>query len=280
MTSIQMLAIDLDDTLLRSDLTISFRTRNAIRKAEAQGCVVVLASGRIPSAMEHFARLLGLHKRPGYLICNNGTMIQESHTGKLIYEAKIPPKTALVAYDLAAAEGFPVQLYEDDIMYISRPNEFADYDQKLTGLRQVVVENFRAMVGNGCYKLLIPGDPMTLKPLENILQTYIGSEVTIFTSKPYFLEILPHNVDKGASLAKVAEVLGIPQSAVLAIGDSMNDEAMIRWAGIGVAMANGDDRIKDIAAMVTNKSNDDDGVADLIERYILGKEALPKPAGA
>ncbi|GHV73934.1 haloacid dehalogenase [Spirochaetia bacterium] len=275
MTSIQMLAIDLDDTLLRSDLTISFRTRNAIRKAETQGCVVVLASGRIPSAMEHFARLLGLHKRPGYLICNNGTMIQESHTGKLIYEAKIPSKTALIAYDLASAEGFPVQLYEDDIMYISRPNEFADYDQKLTGLRQVVVENFRAMVGHGCYKLLIPGDPMTLRPLENILKTYIGEESTIFTSKPYFLEILPQGVDKGTGLAKVAEVLGIPRSAVLAIGDSMNDEAMIRWAGIGVAMANGDERIKDIAAMVTDKSNDDDGVADLIERYILGKESIP-----
>jgi Cof subfamily protein (haloacid dehalogenase superfamily) len=275
-----MLAIDLDDTLLRSDLTISFRTRNAIRKAEALGCVIVLASGRIPAAMEQFARLLGLHKRPGYLICNNGAMIQESNTGKLVYEAKITPKTALVAYDLASAEGFPVQLYEDDIMYISRPNEFADYDQKLTGLRQVVVENFRAMVGHGCYKLLIPGDPMTLRPLENILETYIGAESTIFTSKPYFLEILPHGVDKGSGLAKVAEILGIPRGAVLAIGDSMNDEAMIRWAGIGVAMANGDERIKDIAAMVTDKSNDDDGVADLIERYILGKERLPFQEGS
>ncbi|AEF86953.1 hydrolase [Treponema primitia ZAS-2] len=280
MTSIRMLAIDLDDTLLRSDLTISFRTRNAIRKAEAAGCVVVLASGRIPSAMEQFARLLGLNKRPGYLISNNGAMIQESHTGKVIYEVRINPKIALTAYDLAAAEGFPVQIYEDDIMYISRPNEFADYDQKITGLRQVVVENFRAMVGNGCYKLLIPGDPLILKPLEHILKTYIGAESTIFTSKPYFLEILPANTDKGSALAKVAEAAGISQQAVLAIGDSMNDEAMIRWAGVGVAMANGDDRIKDIAAIITDKSNDDDGVADLIERYILGKETLPKLAGA
>jgi Cof subfamily protein (haloacid dehalogenase superfamily) len=275
MTDIQMLAIDLDDTLLRSDLTISFRTRNAIRKAETLGCVVVLASGRIPSAMEQFVRLLGLHRRPGYLICNNGSMIQESHTGKLIYEVKISPKVALIAYDLASAEGFPVQLYEDDIMYISRANEYADYDQKLTGLRQVVVENFRAMVGNGCYKLLIPGDPMILRPLEYILKTYIGSESTIFTSKPYFLEILPRNTNKGVALAKVAETLGIPQRAVLAIGDSMNDEAMIRWAGIGVAMANSDERIKDIAVMVTEKTNDNDGVAELIERYILGTETLP-----
>jgi Cof subfamily protein (haloacid dehalogenase superfamily) len=275
-----MLAIDLDDTLLRSDLTISFRTRNAIRRAEAAGVVVVLASGRIPSAMERFSRLLGLHKRPGYLICNNGTIIQESHTGSLVFEAKLPSQAALIAYDLASAEGFPVQLYEDDIMYISRSNEFADYDQKVTGLRQVVVENFRDMVANGCHKLLIPGDPMILQPLEKILETYIGADVTIFTSKPYFLEILPPKVDKGFALSKVAETLGIAREEVLAIGDSMNDEAMIRWAGIGVAMLNGDERIKDAAKLVTGKSNDDDGVAETIERYILGKEPIPAAGGA
>ncbi|MDR0758857.1 MAG: Cof-type HAD-IIB family hydrolase [Treponema sp.] len=276
MMPIRMIALDLDDTLLRSDLTISFRTRNAIKRAESAGIVVVLASGRIPAALEQFARLLGMHKRPGYLICNNGTMIQESHTGALAYEVKIPTETALIAYDLAASEGFPVQIYENDVMYISRFNEFADYDQKLTGLRQVVVENFRAMVAAGVDKLLIPGDPIILKPLETLLRTYLGGDATFFTSKPYFLEILPPATDKGTALAWVAQKTGIPREAVLAVGDSMNDEAMIRWAGIGVAMANGDDRIKNIAAMVTDKSNNDDGIADLIERYILGKEPLPQ----
>jgi Cof subfamily protein (haloacid dehalogenase superfamily) len=274
-----MIALDLDDTLLRSDLTISFRTRNAIKRVESAGIVVVLASGRVPAALEYFARLLGMHKRPGYLICNNGTMIQESYTGSIVYEIKIPAKTALVAYDLATAEGFPVQIYENDVMYISRFNEFSEYDQKLTGLRQVVVENFRDMVAAGVYKLLIPGDPMILKPLEALLRTYLSGEATLFTSKPYFLEILPPVTDKGTALAWVAERAGIPREAVLAIGDSMNDEAMIRWAGIGVAMANGDERIKNIAAMVTDKTNDDDGIANLIERYILGKESLPPSIG-
>ncbi|MDR2070874.1 MAG: Cof-type HAD-IIB family hydrolase [Treponema sp.] len=275
MTPIRMIALDLDDTLLRSDLTISFRTRNTIKRVESAGIVVVLASGRVPAALEQFARLLGMHKRPGYLICNNGTMIQESQTGSIVYEIKIPPETALIAYDLAAAEGFPVQIYENDVMYISRFNEFADYDQKLTGLRQVVVENFRAMVAAGVYKLLIPGDPMILKPLEALLRTYLGDTATLFTSKPYFLEILPPATDKGTALAWVAKRAGIPREAVLAIGDSMNDEGMIRWAGVGVAMSNGDDRIKNIAAIVTDKSNDDDGIANLIERYILGKKLLP-----
>jgi Cof subfamily protein (haloacid dehalogenase superfamily) len=270
-----MIALDLDDTLLRSDLTISFRTRNAIKRAESAGIIVVLASGRIPAALEQFSRLLGMHKRPGYLVCNNGTMIQESHTGSLIYEQRLPPQTAMIAYDLASAEGFPVQIYENDVMYISRSNEFADYDHKITGLRQVVVENFRAMVAEGVYKLLIPGDPMILKPLETLFRTYLGDEATLFASRPYFLEVLPPATDKGSALAWIAEREGIPREEVLAIGDSMNDEAMIRWAGVGVAMANGDERIKSMAAMVTDKSNDDDGIADLIERFILGNEPLP-----
>jgi Cof subfamily protein (haloacid dehalogenase superfamily) len=273
--SIRLLALDLDDTLLRSDLTISFRTRSALKKAENAGIVVVLATGRIPAAMDKFTRQLGLHKRPGYLICNNGTIIQESHTGKVVFETYLPVNSALIAYDLANAEGFPVQIYEGDVMYVSRRNEFGDYDQKVTGLRQVVPEDFRAKVAEGCYKLLIPGDPMILQPLENLFRSYIGDEVTLFTSKPYFLEILPPGIDKGFALAKVAEITGIKREEVMAVGDSMNDEAMIRWAGYGVAMLNGDDRLKAAASLVTDKTNDDDGLAGLVERYLLGKEPLP-----
>ena len=274
MSVVRLLALDLDDTLHRSDLTISYQTRNAIKKAEEAGVIVVLASGRIPAAMDQFAGLLGMHKKTGYLICNNGTLIQESHTGKIVYEIRMDVKTALTAFDLADAEGFPLQIYEDDIMYVSRHNEYTGYDQKLTGLRQVVVENFRGMVGGGCHKLLIPGDPKLLVPLESILRTYLGDSITIFTSKPYFLEILPANTNKGTALEKVADFLGINQKDVMAIGDSMNDEAMLKWAGMGVAMANSDERIKNIADLVTTRDNDDDGVAEVIEKYILSKTAV------
>jgi Cof subfamily protein (haloacid dehalogenase superfamily) len=274
MSAVRLLALDLDDTLLRSDLTISYQTRSVIKKAEAAGVIVVLASGRISAAMDQFASLLGMHKKAGYLICNNGTLIQESHTGKVIYENRMDVKTALTAFDLADAEGFPVQIYEDDIMYVSRHNEYTGYDQKLTGLRQVVVEHFRAMVAGGCHKLLIPGDPKLLPPLESILRTYLGDSITIFTSKPYFLEILPANTNKGTALEKVADLLGINQKDVMAIGDSMNDEAMLKWAGMGIAMANSDERIKNIADLVTTRDNDDDGVAEVIEKYILSKTAV------
>jgi len=268
----RLLALDLDDTLLRSDLSISYRTRNVIKHIEQTGVVIVLASGRIPEAMYQFSRLLGLHKKPGYLICNNGALIQESLTGQIVYETRIDALTALAVCDLAHAEGFPVQMYDDDIMYVSRQNEYSGYDQKLTGLRQVVVENFRAMVGAGCHKLIIPGDPMLLSPLESLIRSYLGTEITLFTSRPYFLEIMPKDTNKGTALAKVAELVGVSAEETMAIGDSLNDEAMIRWAGMGVAMANADERVKDIAKLVTDRTNNDDGVAELIENYFFNKD--------
>jgi len=273
MSEIKLLALDLDDTLLREDLTISFHTKNVLKKIEESGVIVMLASGRSPAAMDRYARALGMHKRPGYLVCNNGTTILESHTGTIIKEFFLPVEAALAVYDLVDAEGFPVQIYDDGTIYVSRRNEYADIDQKLTGQRQVVVDNFRGFLAAGAQKMVIPGDPSLLQPLETLLKTYIGDRVTIFTSKPYFLEILPPATGKGEALAVVAQILGIDRSQVMAIGDSMNDESMIRWAGFGVAMANGDPRIKAIAKAVTNRTNEEDGVADFVEQYLLKRQS-------
>jgi Cof subfamily protein (haloacid dehalogenase superfamily) len=274
-----MLALDLDDTLLRSDLSISFRTRNAVRKAGSQGITVVLASSRSPGAVDHFARLLEMHKKPGFIIANNGTVLQESHTGSVVFDARIPSEAALLVFDMADAEGFAVQIYDDDIMYISRGNEFSEYNQKITGLRQVVVENFRSMVAAGCRRMLIPADPMLLKPLTQLLAAYAGDAVSLRNARPYLLEALPREVDKGSALALAAEKLSIPRESVLAVGDSLNDESMLRWAGCPVAMVNGDERIKEIAALVTEKTNDEDGVAEVIERYVLKGETLGEKHG-
>ncbi|GMO18927.1 MAG: Cof-type HAD-IIB family hydrolase [Spirochaetaceae bacterium] len=273
----KLIALDLDDTLLRTDLTISPKTKNALKKAISRGVIVVFATGRVPNALRNYVKLLGLHKSEGYLICGNGTQIINSRSGALVDEARLPSKAALAAFDLADAEDFCVQIYDGNNIIVSRRNEFSDADEKLTGMKQLIPENFRELlVERGAYKLVIPADPMLLRPLEEILRNVLSEEVTLFTSKPYYLEILPPACDKGAALAKVAAKLGVKQNEVMAFGDSMNDEAMIRWAGCGVAMCNGDDRIKSSARLVTEKSNDEDGIALVIERYVLGQEALPQ----
>jgi len=275
MIPVRLLALDLDDTLLRSDLSISFHTRNVVRKAESRGITVALVSSRSPASLEHFSALLGLNKRPGYIIANNGAVVLESRTGEILHEVKIPAAAALLVFDLADAEGFAVQIFDGDVMYISRPNEYAEYDQKITGQRQVVVEDFRSMVAAGCYKMLIPGDPMILEPLALLLES-LSEGAAIQASKPYLLEVLPGGVDKGSALSFLAGKLSIRREEVLAVGNSMSDEPMLRWAGFPVAMLNADSRLKEIAALVTKKSNDEDGVAEVIERYILGEEQLPQ----
>ena len=272
MKPIRLLAMDLDDTLLRSDLSISYRTKKVVKKAVSKGIALALVSGRVPAAMGEYSRTLGMNKRRGFLVSNNGALIHESDTQKTMHEAKIAPQIALAVYDLADAEGFPVQLYESDIMYVSRQNEYSSYDQKLTGLRQEVVEDFHTLLNQGCYKLIIPGDPMLLEPLESIMRTYLENDITLFTSKPYNLEILPPDTDKGKALSMIAGLLGIEADETMAIGDSMNDEAMIRWAGMGVCMINGDDRLKSAADIVSRLSNDDDGAAEIIEKYLLGRQ--------
>jgi Cof subfamily protein (haloacid dehalogenase superfamily) len=263
----RIIAMDLDDTLLRQDLSMSFRTRRTIKRAARKGAIIVLASGRIPASVKKFGTPLGMEKRHGYYLTHNGSLVLESVTKETIFEAKLPRETALRAFDLADAEGFPVQIYEDDGMLISRTNEYSSADIKLTGLKQVVAPNFRDLAAQGVYKLLIPGDPALLKPLLTIFQTYLGSEATLFTSKPYFLEILPPQVDKGAALKAIAEKESVPMEQVMAFGDSMNDEAMIRAAGCGVAMKNGSEDLKKLAQMTTRYSNEEDGVADIIERF-------------
>jgi Cof subfamily protein (haloacid dehalogenase superfamily) len=269
MRTIRLIALDLDDTLLRTDLSISFRTKNTIKRCLAAGIKVILASGRVYNAVYPYVKMLTLQKCNGYVICENGSLIQEAATGKVVEQTTLLPKSALAAFNLVDAEGFPAQIYENGVAYVSRKNEFAIYEKKLTGMQQSVPPDFRELIVSGCHKIVIPGDPMLLKQLEVILRNFMEDEITIFTSKPYYLEILPPATDKGTALAKAAARLGIKQEEVMAVGDSMNDEAMIRWAGCGVAMRNGDERIKKIARFVTEKSNDEDGVAIAIEQYAL-----------
>ena len=242
-TKPSILALDLDDTLLQSDYTISKKTIGAIKKTKAMGLTIVLASGHLPEIVERYARLLGLRRRPAYLISNNGALITESHTGNVVYESILEEDAIRAICDMADTQGFPLQMYSDNITYISRKNEYSDMDEKRTRLRQVLVANFRAMLVERCYRLIIPGDPQQLARVDSQIQAHHGDKISTFISRDYFLQVLHKGVNKGRSLAKVAEIMGLGPDKVMAVGDSMSDAEMIRWAGIGVAMANGDSRL-------------------------------------
>jgi hydroxymethylpyrimidine pyrophosphatase-like HAD family hydrolase len=125
-------------------------------------------------------------------------------------------------------------------------------------------------LGEPRVKVLLPGDPAGLNPVEAAFRQSFSGRANMFRSKPYFFEVLPRDADKGLALGRLAALHGIRRESVMAVGDSWNDEGMLRWAGWPVAMANAAADIRRIAAWVTTRSHDDDGVAEAIDRFILG----------
>lgn len=269
--AIRLLALDLDDTLLRSDLSISNGNRAILAEAERQGVIIVLASGRAPEAMLPYVRELGLDKQEGYVICYNGASLRRTDTGHEEWGVRIGNDIAAEIWDLCAEKDWPVQTYLDGTILVNDVNDNTSLDSKLTGfpLRKVSREEFLAA---NPVKLIVPHEPVGLTPIEKEIRERFRERTNIFRSKPYFLEIMHAAADKGLALRRLASMHGIDREEVMAMGDAMNDEGMLRWAGLPVAMANALPAIKSIARWVTTRNHQDDGVAEAVQRFVLTRQ--------
>ena len=264
-----LIALDLDDTLLHSDLSISQANRRALKKAHGSGAKIVLASGRNIHSMGKYARLLGLDGPDDYLISTNGAEIVETATGRVLDETRIPAELCGEAVDFLEAAGSSWQIYVDGkILYGGRKNAWTDEDSRLTGLPNEEVGDVAAALANGQLKFVIPGDPAVLPSLRDKARAHFGNRLEIFISKPCFLEFLPSGVDKARALATLAGRLDIPLARTLVMGDAANDLGMVREAGFSCAPANAVPEVKATARWVSPLTNDEDFVADALERWM------------
>lgn len=263
-----LLALDLDDTLLTEELTISEADRAAVRAAENAGVRVVLATGRGPDGMRRFWPLLEMNTRPSYAVAYNGALVLRTDTGEKLFEEKLPSDLALELARACDSAGYAVQTYRDGAIYVSRENAWTTKDSWLTELPNIVT-SMANIASPDPVKLVVPADPETLPAFAEKLRASYGGRANFIISKPYFMEILPKNADKGIALAHLAGILGVPRERVMAVGDAMNDAGMLEWAGFGVAMANAFEPVKKLAKAVTTRDHNSDGVAEAIERWIL-----------
>jgi len=266
---VQLLALDLDDTLLRADLTISPRNRAALKAAEDRGVRIVLASGRAVGAMERYADQLGMFDRPGYMISDNGSTVTSTLPRAMLYQHTLDRHLFGQLLEAFEVLDLPVQVYRDRTILVTKENAITGTDQKLSGFDRRVVPDLARTIDFDPTKLVIPGDPEVLPTALDVIRRAFGDRVNTFISKPYFLEVLPLQADKGTALRYVAQTLGIDASQVMAMGDAANDLGMIRFAGWGVAMANGTDEVRRAARIVSDATHEDDGVAEIVERYVL-----------
>lgn len=267
----KLVALDLDDSLLNNELLISDRTVTAVQKAAEQNIYVVICSGRSPSAILPFVRRLDLAgtEQGRYAVASNGSVVVDLHKREEIYSAKVDGDVLAQAKTAADKVGLPCQVYSSSMVYASVDNEYTRMDSKLTGVPSEVVPDFENFVKSGFAKMMVPGDPKILVGLQKELAARFEGRAVVLISKPYFLEILPANCGKGEALEFLCGRLGINMKDVMAFGDSMNDESMIVKCGLSVAMSNGLDKIKDEAAFVTRLTNDQDGIADFVEQFVL-----------
>ncbi len=268
--TVKLIALDLDDTLLRHDTSISDYTVSVLEAVMQKGVQVVLASGRNRCGMTPASQRLGLHKKQSYLICNNGSQIVESDTEKELIGHCLDANLALEIFDKIEALNLSCHLYVEGFLYAAKETFFSKNDSHLTQLKVVVPDDFRYVLQTvPVHKMLIPADPDIISAVEPEFRALFGKQVTMFISKPYFLECIPPHTGKGEALLELAARLSIPRESILAFGDSMNDETMIRLAGYGVAMKNGLPAIQACADAVTDYTNDEDGVARFLEQYVM-----------
>lgn len=240
----RMLVLDLDDTLLKDDRTVSELTRRRLLEAQQQGMIVVLASGRPTYAMQHLAKELCLAEYGGYFISFNGARITSCADQHILLSVDISHAQMCKLFDLAQEHGVYIQTYTEDHILVSKDNEYTQIEKEITGMDVIECADFKAEIPKTAVKAMMLEHPDRLKEVEKALRPVVENELYMTITKPFFLEFMNPAVDKGKSLVTLAQHLNVPMEQVIAVGDSYNDISMIKAAGLGVAMGNAVEAVK------------------------------------
>jgi Cof subfamily protein (haloacid dehalogenase superfamily) len=262
-----MLVLDLDDTLLRDDYSISSRNRKLLNKAQEQGVKVVLASGRPTPAMLQYAVELQLAHYDSYLISFNGAVVTSMKTNEVLFEKSLTRDEIHSLHDFSLENNVHIITYSDKGVVSETHSEYIDVELKLTGIPHHKVPCFKSEVTSSGVKCILLENPDYLKQVESKLKSE-RTDLSVARSKPFFLEVMPHGIDKATSIDFLAKKLGIKQSEVIAVGNAGNDLTMVQYAGLGIWVDNVSDDIRHHADYIV-ASNENDGVAEVVERFIL-----------
>ena len=268
----KLLVLDVDGTLLNDAKEISKRTRAALLKVQQMGVRIVLASGRPTFGLIPLAKMLELNNYGGFIVSYNGCQIIKAENGEILFERRINPEILPYLEKKARKNGFAIFTYHDDTLLtdnVESPHVLQE--AQLNNLKIVKEEEFSTAIDFApCKCMLVSDDEQALIDLEMHWKKRMAGTLDAFRSEPYFLEVVPCGIDKANTLGFLMEHLNVQRDEVIAIGDGTCDVTMLQLAGMGVAMGHSLDSVKVCADYVT-ASNDDDGVAQAVEKLILAE---------
>ena len=270
----KILFLDLDGTLLNDQKEITPGNRSAIEKAIALGHQVVVTSGRpLKSALVQAERL-GLTGEGCHVIAYNGAVIYDCHRQREIFRRTLHMADLYQLFDEARRRNIHIQAYDgDDTVVIESCCDTAvagRYCAKID-LHFRVVEDIRTGLTGASVKALMIDfqDHEPVAAMEQWVLENMAGKVDCFFSSRYYLEVVPVDMNKGEAVREMCKILGTPLENTVAAGDEANDVSMIQTAGTGVAMDNAVQAAKDAADYVTQRDNNHDGIAEVIERFLL-----------
>ena len=265
--------LDVDGTLVGSDRQISQDVIDTIVDAQERGKKVAIASGRSIAGVRKIAAKISLEKYGGYVIAYNGTTVINCKTGDCVYNQTLPADILKPLYDTAKKENVSIAVYNDkdkEIICGNEVNEYVNMDAAASDIAIREEKDFIKAINFPFNKVLLSGAPERMKEVEKIMAKQFGDRLNVFRSDPCFVELLPKYVDKGVAVEKLVKYLDISRNKVICVGDSYNDLPMLRYAGMGVAMGNAQNEVKEAADYVTS-SNDEGGVAEVIRKFMTPK---------
>jgi Cof subfamily protein (haloacid dehalogenase superfamily) len=274
---IQLIAVDIDGTLLNSQHLMSERVENTLKAAMAKGVKVVLATGKTYNSGEHIVQKLGL-TTPGVYV--QGTTIYSS-AGVLQSQITLDPRIARQVITFADDRDYTVAIYSWRRILVrklsDRIKDLASKYHEPVAEEVGPLQNVLDSVPVNKLLVVAPGDARRITALRWQLSMQIDRGARLLQAGiDDMLEILPPSASKGAGVKLLIKEMGIPAEAVLAMGDAENDIEMLGLAGLGVAVGNASQKVKDAANAVV-ASNDEDGVAEAVERFVLNTTSAAEP---
>lgn len=267
----RLIAVDIDDTLLARDRTLPAGNLRALEALATAGVTIVLSSGRATIAMQDFVAHLPKTGEHSMLVSFNGARVTEIATGAVVHEDKVGSDTIDAIATVVRPLGVPLLGYTPDEVVYEPVNEAAVEAARMysegIGMAYRPVENIAAALPSGSHKMLIVADPALVPDFAARLEPLRDGRFHTMRSKPQYLEIVPAEASKGHALERVAAILGIPLADTLAVGDGENDVEMIRRAGVGMAVANAAQLLKNHADVVLARSCDEAVLEEVFERY-------------
>ncbi|GJD52048.1 Sugar phosphatase YidA [Methylobacterium crusticola] len=262
---IALVVSDVDGTLVTSDKTLTPASVRAVAALRERGIAFTIASSRPPVGLAPLVGPLGIALPMGAF--NGSTVVNPDLS--LVDETLIPEEAARAAAARFEQEGVDLWVFADGRWLLRDPDgPYTDLERRTLQAGPRVVPDLAPYLGRAAKLVGVSRDHAHLAALEPALAAAIGARASVHRSQAYYLDVTPPDVDKGHFVARVAGELGIPLDAVATLGDMANDVAMFARSGLGIAMGNAADPVRRAARAVTG-TNDADGFAEAIERYVL-----------